>query len=260
MGVRLIIEAACICNTGRIRKNNEDNFYFNGECLDLENNGLAAPITVTTPLKTGICYAVFDGLGGECFGECASFAAAQHMQKTRRTLADVLIPAPKHLVNMVNRLNDAVLKAQKEKMTEHMATTMVAFYFSGRHVYSCNLGDSRAFRLRDGELRQMSTDHAANRPGRGYAKAPLTQYLGINTDEMLLEPSIDKEEVQQGDMYLLCSDGLTDMLSNSEISDIMCKSKSAESCAEALVAATLEHGGRDNVTVIVCKLISQGSA
>lgn len=252
--MRYVIDAACACNTGKVRKNNEDNFCFNGECLDLENDGLVTPIKVRTPLKNGVSYAVFDGLGGECFGECASYAAARQMQNYKRPLSDVFTPATKHLERLVERLNDAVLKAQKEKMTEHMASTMVAFYFAGRYIYSFNVGDSRSFCLRDGELRQMSIDHVESRPVRGHSKAALTQYLGINTEEMLLEPFVSKEEIQSGDMYLLCSDGLTDMLTNSEISDIMLKSKTVDSCAEALVAAALEHGGRDNITVIVCEL------
>lgn len=257
--MRFIIEAACACNTGKVRKNNEDNFYFDGKCLGMENNGLVAPMTVSMPLENGIFYAVFDGLGGECFGECASYAAARQMQKNKRILSDIFNPATKRLERLVEQLNNAVLDAQKEKMTEHMASTMVAFYFAGRYIYSCNVGDSRSFCLRDGKLQQMSMDHVESRPVRGHAKAALTQYLGINTEEMLLEPFISKEEIQSGDMYLLCSDGLTDMLTNSEISEIMLNSETAGSRAEALVAAAMEHGGRDNITVIVCELKKRGN-
>lgn len=202
----------------------------------------------------GICYAVFDGLGGECFGEHASFAAARQLQQTERALSDYFIPARKYLLRLVDQLNDAVLLAQKEKMTEHMASTMTALYFTGRHVYSCNVGDSRAYRLREGELLQISTDHVEKRPGAGDKKGPLKQYLGIDTEELLLEPSIAKGELQRGDMYLLCSDGLTDMLTNFEIIDIMLKNPDVESCAQKLLDAALEHGGRDNVTIIVCSV------
>lgn len=253
--MRYVIDAACVCNTGKVRKNNEDNFYFNGQCLDLKNNGLAVPIRVGVDLKTGTCYAVFDGLGGECFGECASYAAARQMQKKKRILSDIFNPATKRLERLVEQLNNAVLDAQKEKMTEHMASTMVAFYFTGRHIYSCNVGDSRAFRMRMGELQQMSTDHVESRSVRGCGKAALTQYLGINTEEMFLEPFISKEEIQSGDMYLLCSDGLTDMLSNAEIVDIMQSCASAKYCAQQLLKSALDHGGRDNVTIIVCRVV-----
>jgi protein phosphatase len=72
---------------------------------------------------------------------------------------------------------------------------------------------------------------------------------------MLIEPHIAKGILQSGDMYLLCSDGLTDMLTNFEISDIMLKSENTEACVCELIDRALEHGGRDNITVIVCKII-----
>ena len=71
---------------------------------------------------------------------------------------------------------------------------------------------------------------------------------------MLIEPYIAKGELRKGDMYLLCSDGLTDMLSNLEISCLMHNSTSVDECAAQLIQATLEKGGRDNITVIVCRI------
>lgn len=252
--MRFIIQAACGCSTGKIRRNNEDNFYFDGRCLEKENDGLKYPVTTEKSSFGSVCFSVFDGMGGESFGECASFAAARQMQQTERKLSDFFIPARKYLTNLANQLNDAVLKAQQDMRTEHMGSTMVSLCFTGRYVYSCNLGDSRAYRLRDGEFLQLSEDHVEKRPGREHKKAPLTRFLGINTEDMELEPYIAKGELRKGDVYLLCSDGLTDMLTNFEISDIMLQSEDVESCVEDLICAAIEHGGRDNITVIVCKL------
>jgi protein phosphatase len=156
---------------------------------------------------------------------------------------------------MITQLNDAVVQVQREMLTDHIGTTMVSLYFSGRYVYVCNIGDSRAYRLRDGEFLQLSVDHVEKYPGRDVKKAPLTQYLGFGSDEIQLEPYIAKGELKRGDMYLLCSDGLTDMLTNFEISDIMLRSTDADSCVRELVQAALEHGGRDNITVIICRII-----
>lgn len=252
--MRFTLEAACGCNTGKIRKNNEDNFYFDGKCLEKENDGLKYPVTIENTLKNGFCVSIFDGMGGESFGEFASFAAARQMQQTERKLSDFFIPARKYLSNIVKQLNDAVLKAQQEMCTERMGSTMVSLYFTGGYVYSCNLGDSRSYRLRAGEFLQLSEDHIEKRPGREHKKAPLTRYLGINTDDMEVEPYIAKGEINKGDVYLLCSDGLTDMLANFEISDIMLKSEDAEDCVRSLIQAALEHGGRDNITAIVCTI------
>lgn len=250
--MRFFMEAACGCHTGKVRKNNEDNFCFDGKCLEEKNNGLQYPVTADGPIQNGFCVSVFDGMGGESFGERASFSAARQMQQTQRKLSDFFVPARTYLLNLVAQLNDAVVNTQREMCTEHMGSTMVSLYFTGRYVYSCNLGDSRAYRLRDGEFFQLSQDHVASRPGNTLKKAPLTRYLGMNSEEMRIEPYIAKGEIQKGDRYLLCTDGLTDMLTNFEISDIMLKSQDAESCVQSLLEAALAHGGRDNITIIIC--------
>jgi len=250
-----ILDAACLCNTGKIRKNNEDNFFFDGRCLEVENDGLKHPVTMTKSLRRELCLAIFDGMGGENFGEVASFAAADCMQYTTRKLKDYFIPERKFLNSMCLKINDAVVAKQEELCTERMGSTMVALYFSHRYVYVCNLGDSRAYRLRDGEFLQLSVDHTEKREGQTKKKAPLTQHLGINPEDFLIEPYIAKGELKHGDQYLICSDGLTDMLSNYEIDEIMTSTDSAENCAKALVDAALEKGGKDNVTVIVCRIL-----
>lgn len=256
--MRNVIEAACLCNTGKIRRNNEDNFYFDGKCLEMVNEGLRNPAILEETLKNGWNCAVFDGMGGEAFGERASFAAARRMQQMERSLADYLIPPKKYLNRLISQLNEAVREAQQEMCTEHMACTMVALYFSGRYVYSCNLGDSRAYRLRNGEFLQISVDHTEKRPAGKSSKAPLTQFLGVNSEEMQLEPYIAKGEIRKNDIYLLCSDGLTDMLSNFEIANILIESPDAESAVQRLVQSALEKGGRDNITVIVCRVRDKG--
>ena len=249
-----VIEAACGCNKGRIRKNNEDNFYFDGKCLEVENNGLKNPVYIDTPVKRGLCYAVFDGMGGENYGEIASFAAARRMQQTERNLRDYLISEKKYLNRLSISLNEAVLQAKREQCTDRMGTTMVALYFSGKNVYVCNIGDSRAYRLRDGEFLQISEDHVEHRPGRVHKKAPLTQHLGINHEDMLIEPFVAKSQIQKGDVFLLCSDGLTDMLDDFEISRLIQDSDNAIDCVEQLIREALNKGGRDNITVIVCRI------
>lgn len=253
--MRYIIQAACGCHIGRIRRNNEDNFYFDGKCLERENNGLQHPVCIESHPKNGLCLAVFDGMGGENFGERASYAAARQMQLTERRLADFFIPERKYLQRLTQQLNEAVAQAQQEMCTDRMGSTMVSLYFSGRYVYVCNVGDSRAYRLRDGEFLQLSMDHVEKRPGRENKKAPLTQYLGLGSEEIQIEPYIAKGDLRKGDMYLLCSDGLTDMLTNFEITDIMLRNENAESSVQHLIQAALEHGGRDNITAIVCRLI-----
>ena len=252
--MKMLIQAACGCHIGKVRKNNEDNFFFDGKCLEEKNSGLKHPVIIEETLRNGFHTAIFDGMGGENFGELASYAAARQMQSMQRNLADFLIPERKYLDRMTKQLHQAVIDEQRKMQTEKMGTTMVTLYFSGRYVYVCNVGDSRAYRLRDGEFLQLSHDHIEKRPGREGRKAPLTQHLGFGAGELELEPHIAKGEIKAGDIYLLCSDGLSDMLTNFEISDIMLTTPDPESCVQALIRAACEHGGRDNITAIVCRL------
>lgn len=251
----LFLDAACYCNTGRVRKNNEDNFFFDGRCLEAINKGLKHPVTMMKPLRGEECLAVFDGMGGENYGELASFAAADCMQRMTRGNTDYYIPERKFLEKMCGCINEAVLEKQREMRIDRMGSTMVALYFSHDYVYLCNLGDSRAYRLRDREFMQLSVDHVEKNAAQAGKKAPLTQHLGIDPEEFLIEPYIAKGELKHGDQYLLCSDGLTDMLSNLEIDAIMTASDGPAECVKKLVDAALEKGGKDNVTVIICRII-----
>ena len=252
--MRYTIQAACGCDIGRVRRNNEDNFFFHGQYLEADNDGIKDTICIDNTLKHGTCYAIFDGMGGENFGEVASHAAAFHMlsQMRNRNWFGYLTAKKKYLYRMVQQLNGAVLKAKRDLCTSHMGCTMVSLYFSGMHAFVCNVGDSRAYRVSAGKIEQLSVDHLEKRPG--VRKAPLTQYLGIDEEEMLLMPHIAKAELKRGDWYLLCSDGLTDMVTASEIADIMVNCDDAQTCVRKLIGAALERGGRDNITVIVCKV------
>lgn len=246
------LEAACACDMGKVRKNNEDNFYFDGRCLEEQNEGLRHPVTMRKSLRSECFAAVFDGMGGENFGEAASYAAARCMQDSARRFSDFFIPERTFLERLCRKLNDAVVAEARERCTARMGSTMAALYFSHGWVYVCNLGDSRAYRLRDGEFMQLSVDHVEK---RGDKKAPLTQHLGIDPEDFLIEPHIAKGELARGDRYLLCSDGLTDMLTNLEIAELLSRGENAETCAKTLTDAALERGGRDNVTVIVCEIL-----
>lgn len=240
---------------GKVRRNNEDNFFFDNKCLELENSGLRNPVSMEEPLKSGLCLAVLDGMGGENFGEQASYAAVRKLQEIQRKKADFFVSEKKYLNQLVFQLNDAVVRAKKELRTEHMGTTFTALYFTAKTVYVCNVGDSRAYRMRAGEFLQLSEDHVSQYVQSEGRKPPLTQYLGIDPEEMLLEPHIAKGDLRKGDRYLLCSDGLTDMLTNLEIAAILMENEDPESCVRSLIQAALDRGGRDNITAIVCRLL-----
>lgn len=248
--MRLTIDAACVSHAGLLREKNEDNFLFNGKNLRLKRQKNQS---MKCTLQRGMTFAVFDGIGGENFGEQASHAAAKQMSQTVKATTGRFLFPKKHLQSLVTQMNTAVFQKQEKYRVSKMGTTMVSLYFTGWHVYICNVGDSRAYLFRNGKLEQLSVDHVIKRPG-SKKKAPLTRYLGTNPEEVLVEPDITKRRIARGDVYLICSDGLTDMLTGTEITDVMSQSANADANVERLLQEALKHGGRDNITAIVCRL------
>ena len=249
-----VLKAACGCNTGKIRKNNEDNFFFDGHILNSYNGGLKSPVTMEQPLRKELCLAVFDGMGGESFGDLASFQAADTLRKTPVEWKDRFVPKEKYLDRICQKLNLSVVEKARELGTERMGSTIVSLSFTHGRVYVCNLGDSRAYRLRDGEFLQLTVDHVVKCEGDVKRKMPLTQHLGIDPEALLLVPHIAEGKLRRGDQYLLCSDGLTDMLTDQEISEILDRAADAEEAVRQLIDQALYRGGKDNVTVIVCRI------
>ena len=154
-------------------------------------------------------------------------------------------------------MNDAVA-AEARKVPGRVGTTGVMLCFSEDEVYCGNVGDSRAYRFHRSALFQLSTDHNDAKFLRDHGvvgrKPRLTQYIGLDPEEMMIEPSYAKEKLQQGDRYLLCSDGLTDMLDNLTLCSILKNSATVQQGVEALMDAALERGGRDNITIILVEV------
>ena len=153
--MRFSLETACGCNMGKHRKNNEDNFYFEDKCLELDNQGLRNITSFSGNLRNGLCLAVFDGMGGENYGEVAAYTAARKMQETTRALSDYIISERRYLSRLTSQLNDAIVDVKKQLRTDRCGSTMAALYFSSGYVYACN-GDDRTITLNeiDGELQQ----------------------------------------------------------------------------------------------------------
>lgn len=246
MKTKHIIEAACCSNIGKIRKNNEDNFCFDNNIDTLKDGSV---LKYKGTVQTGLYFALFDGMGGENFGEFASETAASKMLDL-----DIRLPRINTIKAVVEELNKAVVLKQQEMLTDKMGTTMASFHFFQNTVFVCNVGDSRVYRFRNGSIQQLSSDHTETQIENKNKKGALIQYLGMDPSEVRLEPHILKREFESGDIYLLCSDGLTDMLTDFEINNIIKANNNSEIIVEKLISAAIESGGRDNITVIVCKI------
>ena len=251
------IQASGICPVGRVRSNNEDNYYLQGQIRqDVEQLNTRAQYVGA---DTCALFAVADGMGGEAQGEFASLTAVKSL---RPCSVEQVNAAAQRSINRAN----ALICREMDRIGRRMGTTLAALYIDNGRAVACNVGDSRVYLLRDGILTQLSTDHsqvqqmidlgilsseaARTHPNRHV----LTQHLGIREDEMILQPAFSEElELRVGDTFLLCSDGLTDMVDDADILEAL-SSGTSEHRAQTLVELALAAGGRDNVTVLVASV------
>lgn len=210
-------------------------------------------------------FVVADGMGGYVGGQVAAQIAIDSIQyafDTNEFEGSAAPDAPRdgaQLAAALQMANRAVFeRATADPELEGMGTTLVAARFSPRkeRMYVCHVGDSRCYRLRGGALQQLTSDHNLGQLGiTGKNREHLTRAVGIapavEVDLTLVEPTI-------GDRYLLCSDGLTKMLSDDQIAQILEANPEAEPAVEALVQAANDAGGRDNVTCIVVHVLVPG--
>lgn len=241
---------------GRIRRNNEDNLIVDEEILALNHKDsdiISKEFTSDDARLVG----VFDGMGGHCDGEKASYIAAETARQFCGRKNSRLHPEKKmHALCM--EMNDNVCN---EADGSKMGTTCALLYLYDGKYTVCNVGDSPVFLIRDKIMTQISVDHnqraiferATGKPAPVNQKFKLTQCIGIPKDEMIIEPYIASGEVQSGDFFLLCSDGVTDMIPFEEIHAIISQFHTPEAAVSKLIDAAIEAGGRDNITAVcVC--------
>ena len=247
------IDYAYTCHTGKVRTNNEVNFWCCGVRLPVHNQGVDGILAGHTQHWQLPMLAVFDGMGGESYGEMAASAAVEALggfyEENKKTLKKEPVV---FLTGACENMNEAVCRYSNENCIRSMGTTMALLSFSEKAIYACNLGDSRIYRHFQGKFQQISTDHVIG--GKMLGKAPLTQYLGFQEENMALEPSIVEIGYQPGSSYLICSDGVTDMLSDEELQKILDGTETAEEKVGKILEQALERGGRDNVTLVLAQI------
>ena len=249
-----MLSAACECNVGKFRQNNEDNFYFNGYVLPEQNSGTERTLTYTCDFTdNAVDFAVFDGMGGHADGQTASYLAGS-------VFANLLESGSSNeevLRQSVKAMSDTIAQRAKSEYS-NMGTTAVILRVTPDGGYLANVGDSRAYRFRKGALTQVSHDHTDEALMKSLGvmnrKPRLTQYVGLSPEEMIVDPYIAELQIARGDQYLLCSDGLTDMVSEDEIATVLGKASDVSRKVRELVKLALEHGGMDNVTVILVEI------
>ena len=234
------VEFECLTHTGHVRNNNEDDFLCAGDLLPAVHGEASRRGTVTAGERAAL-FGVFDGMGGEAYGEEAAYLAAKTAAGSR-----IGEDPAAGLTRIADSMNRAVCDWAQQEGIAATGSTAVMIAFSPAEAVVCNVGDSRAYLFRDGTLRMLSEDHVIRAPGQ--PKGLLSRCLGMDPDTERPVPSVRREPLRAGDLYLLCSDGLTDMLSDGDIERLLREHRRGS--AQALVNAALAAGGRDNVTVL----------
>ncbi|NPV89427.1 MAG: serine/threonine-protein phosphatase [Firmicutes bacterium] len=257
------LAAAAGVHIGYIRENNEDNFYFNG--INLNETNREIPVVYENRSNDTLqLYAVCDGMGGEAHGELASLIATDTLRKYQDMLQKIHYHSLEKYIDMyINEVNNLIGDKVREHGGKRIGTTIALLALEGDRAHIFNIGDSRVYLLRSKTIRQISEDHtpamrsvkmglmtmeqAKTHPHRN----KLTQYLGLSQQEMTVKPFYDLVQVKYNDRFLLCSDGLTDMVAQEEIETILNQDKPERNLIIELIDKALHHGGRDNITAIV---------
>ena len=243
-------ESFGISDIGLVRENNEDHWAM---------------------LATPPFFALADGMGGHNAGEIAAKEAVQTLcqkiyEHFENAPADIysLQEIKSHLKKTIINTNNWIYRlASENKNLQGMGTTLCCMLLFQHYLLYANVGDSRAYRYRD-KLEQLTVDHSLRQElvDKGELeqkhfhtfpqKNIITRAIGKQSD---VEPDIGVIQVQVGDIYFLCSDGLSDYVSNSEISDIIKANGSLEKISKSLVEIAKDKGGNDNISIVIIKIL-----
>ncbi len=242
-----MLKTFSITDIGRKRKVNQD-FVYSSERF-------------VGPLPN--LFLVADGMGGHNAGDYASRLAVETI--VERSSGSLETNPLRVLDEAVQSANGLVRKrAQETPELQGMGTTVVAAVIDGRELYVANVGDSRLYIVNSGEIRQITKDHSwveemVRRGGIGKAEARNHPDKNIITRAVGAEETvrIDFFQVllQEGDVILMCTDGLTNMLEDEEIRMTLDGARDIVEKAEGLVRAANERGGRDNISVVLIEFI-----
>jgi PPM family protein phosphatase len=234
-----VVEETARTDAGRQRLANEDAYY------------ARSPV-----------YAVADGMGGAQAGEVAARIAAETFEEHLGDTGS----GEERLARVANAANRKIYElATTDASRSGMGTTLTGALVSDEEVSIVHVGDSRAYLLRDGELRQLTRDHSLveelRRRGRLTSeeaeehpqRSIITRALGPDAE---VDIDLHSHQVRNGDVFLICSDGLTSMVREDRVRQIMVDSSSLDDAAGALIEEANRRGGRDNITVVMFRVAS----
>ena len=243
---RSMLEFGFKSDTGKVRSINQDAFFV---------------------MPDEKIFLVADGVGGHNNGELASRTVmadiAGHVKENPRIAAADDPAAREYFESLIRSVNGHIYEMAKKSTPGGMATTLVALYLSGDKALAANVGDSRLYLIRNGEIRQITEDHtyvndlmregiitreqARNHPDRNM----ITRAMGAEAD---VRPDLFVFDVQEKDVLLLCTDGLYNEVPEEEICRVLSGAGDMRTACALLVNQANEHGGADNITAVSVRL------
>jgi PPM family protein phosphatase len=269
----LTVRAHGLTDRGRVRPSNEDQFLVAtlAKALQVLHASMAKS-RVEYGAERGYLFVVADGMGGHQAGEQASALAVdlieQFVLNTFKWFFQLQGPEGQSVLtefhNALRHTDARICRAAAEHPAlRGMGTTVTMAYAFGGELFVVHVGDSRCYLFRDGDLYRLTHDHTLVQElvERGHLKpedAPKHHWRHVVTNvvggtEPGVKPEVHKIGLEAGDQLLLCSDGLTEMVSDEEIAAVLRAEADPARACERLVAEANERGGKDNVTVIVAR-------
>ena len=242
-------------NIGTVRTNNEDNYYCNGS-FKLSARSPQEEL-ISSPEGSEFLFGVFDGMGGEAYGEeCAMICATTlaHFQGRKQ---------PFEAPAFYQQANEAVCALEQRKQATGGSTAAVA-QVRGNRVFASNAGDSRVYHLRGGTLKCLTRDHTryqqmvelgVSNPDPS-ERHVLTKFIGLDNRRPLTPNFAVSVKLEEGDRIVVCSDGITGVLSDEQIAETLSQPLLPEVVGRALVQQALDAGSRDNVTMVLAEVIA----
>lgn len=242
----------CISDVGNIRSRNEDSYLD----IDLNSNG-----------EKGVVMVVADGMGGHRAGDVASRVVIETIKK--RILSKNHDPDQESLKDAVIEANNKVFGMSRENSDySGMGSTCTAILIIRGMAYVAHVGDSRAYLVRNGESFKITSDHTvaeqmrmsgsitSEKARHSPQRHILTNAIGIRQDIDI--DVIDSIDTIPDDSYILCSDGLTEYIEDSELANIITQHDPEDAC-KLLVDIAKQRGGSDNITALIVKVFDNGS-
>ena len=274
----LDVDFGAVSHQGFVRESNQDCFLVMRFGRSLENlmTNLDEELFEQNYVMSGYGMLVADGMGGMAGGDVASRLALSKLIELIVDTSDWTLALQRHkdvttvLERMAERffqIDDILRKeADNDHRLQGMGTTLTVAGALGSNLIIGHVGDSRAYLLEDGKLRQLTTDHTLAQalidagvarpddPASRSMRHVLTAAIGSLGEQV--DPQVQRFKLHGGDKLLLCTDGLTEKVDDATIARVMSEEKSAQSACQDLVDLSLAGGGTDNVTVVLAHFLS----